>query len=185
MANAVGKYAAKKMLGKQMDKYRSKDPIDQDPYFTYVLDRRGRKKKVKKQVPDYIPEHDALILAKMRSRSYKLDCSLFNLLGQRFGWSSVIGLAPGFGDAADFALALGLLLMCRNVECGLGTATTIQMMINCIIDLVIGIVPLLGDLLDAYFKANTRNLRLLEKRLDEVYKPKNKEINPGYSPITD
>jgi hypothetical protein len=56
--------------------------------------KQGKFKKVKKQIPDYIPEHDAIILAKMRQRAYMLDCSLFNIFGVRFGWSSVIGLIP-------------------------------------------------------------------------------------------
>lgn len=56
----------------------------------------GRKKKVKKQIPAYIPEHDATILAKMRRRSYRLDMSLFTLFGIRFGWSSVIGIIPAY-----------------------------------------------------------------------------------------
>jgi len=68
----------------------------QDPYFARieVPGKPGKFKKVKKQVPDYIPEHDAVILAKMRSRSYKLDMCLFNLMGIRFGWSSVVGIIP-------------------------------------------------------------------------------------------
>lgn len=49
---------------------------------------------MKRQIPDYIPEHDAIILAKMRQRAYMLDMSLFNFMGVRFGWSSVIGLIP-------------------------------------------------------------------------------------------
>lgn len=68
----------------------------QDPYFAEITDpRTGKKKKVKKQIPSYIPEHDAMILAKMRSRAYKLDMGLFNFAGTRFGWSSVIGIVPG------------------------------------------------------------------------------------------
>ena len=115
MANAIGKYAAKKLLRKQMAKYKTKevsgDQVStstilwfqtiltndvQDPYFARieVPGKPGKFKKVKKQVPDYIPEHDAVILAKMRSRAYKLDMCLFNFLGIRFGWSSVIGLLP-------------------------------------------------------------------------------------------
>lgn len=48
----------------------------------------------------------------------------------------------------------------------------ILMALNILVDFVIGFVPFLGDICDAYFKANTRNVRLLEKRLDAVYKPK-------------
>lgn len=54
----------------------------------------GKMKKVKKQVPVYIPEHDAMILAKMRKRAYSLDMALFDAFGMRFGWSSVIGIVP-------------------------------------------------------------------------------------------
>lgn len=76
-----------------------------------------------------------------------------------------------FGDAADALLALLLVMQCNKVECGLGQSTLIQMFMNIVIDFFIGFVPLLGDLADAAFKANTRNVRLLEKRLDQAYKP--------------
>ncbi|KAF2156689.1 hypothetical protein K461DRAFT_272756 [Myriangium duriaei CBS 260.36] len=127
---------------------------------------------MKKQVPDYIPEHDALILAKMRNRSYKLDMCLFDFAGIRFGWSSIIGIVPAFGDAADGLLALLLVWRSSKIDCGLGSTALVTMLINVLIDFVIGIVPFIGDLADAAFKANTRNVRVLEKRLDEVYKPK-------------
>ncbi|OCK82612.1 hypothetical protein K432DRAFT_380285 [Lepidopterella palustris CBS 459.81] len=174
MANAIGKYAAKKLLRKQMDRYKTKEVGgDKDPYFAMVKNpRNGKMKKVKKQIPDYIPEHDAKILAKMRSRAYKLDMCLFNFMGIRFGWSSVIGLIPAFGDVIDALLAFLLFLRCRKVECGLGNGLELYMMINIIVDFGIGLVPFIGDLGDAAFKANTRNLRLLEERLDKVYKPK-------------
>ncbi|KAF4551217.1 Hypothetical protein D9617_14g076740 [Elsinoe fawcettii] len=174
MAGVLVKMAAKQVMGKQMKKYEDKKvggPTD--PYFTKTIDpRTGKEKKMKKQVPDYIPDHDALILAKMRNRSYKLDMCLFEIAGVRFGWSSVIGLIPAFGDAADAALALLLVWRCSRIECGLGPTALVTMLLNVLIDFVVGLVPLLGDLADAAFKANTKNVRVLEKRLDEVYKPK-------------
>lgn len=45
------------------------------------------------------------------------------------------------------------------------------MMINILADFLVGLVPFLGDLADAAFKCNTRNLRLLEETLDKKYKP--------------
>ncbi|KAI6895576.1 hypothetical protein KC355_g20444, partial [Hortaea werneckii] len=67
MAAAVGKYAAQKMLRKQMGKYEGKK-VEQgdDPYFAMIEDpkRPGKFKKVKKQIPDYLSEHDAMILAR-------------------------------------------------------------------------------------------------------------------------
>lgn len=114
MAGLVGKYAARKLLGNQMNKHKDKKvggdtvrlhagvrleksaaytSLRQDPFFEYV-EVKGKKKKVKKQLPDFIPEHDAMILAKAKSRAYHLDMSLFTLFGIRFGWESAIGLIP-------------------------------------------------------------------------------------------
>ncbi|KAF2225901.1 hypothetical protein BDZ85DRAFT_279561 [Elsinoe ampelina] len=174
MAGVLVKMAAKKVMGKQMKQYQDKKVGGTtDPYFTKVIDpRTGKEKKMKKQIPDYIPDNDALILAKMRNRSYKLDMCLFEIAGVRFGWSSVIGLVPAFGDAADAALALLLVWRCSRVECGLGGTALFTMLLNVLLDFVVGLVPFIGDLADAAFKANTKNVRVLEKRLDEVYKPK-------------
>ncbi|KAI5205144.1 hypothetical protein E4T39_03216 [Aureobasidium subglaciale] len=174
MAAAVGKYAANKMLRGQMAKYQSKKPCgDEDPFFVYIDDPRkpGKQKKVKKTVPSYIPEHDADVLAKMRRRSYRMDMALFEFLGTRFGWSSVIGIVPAAGDAIDAGIALLLVKGCMKVKGGLPMGILIQMLINIAIDFVIGIIPFIGDIADAYFKANTKNCRLLEKHLDNLYKP--------------
>ena len=127
--------------------------------------RPGKTKKVKKVIPPYIPEHDALILAKVRSRAYKMDCGLFTLFGIRFGWESVIGIVPAFGDALGAFIALMIFKRMRKVEGGLDTGTQIQMLINIIIDFAVGLIPFVGDLIDAAFKANTKNVRLLERHV--------------------
>lgn len=132
-------------------------------------------KKMKKQVPDYIPAHDAEILANMRKRSYALDCCLFSLFGIRFGWSSVIGLIPAAGDVIDAVLALLLIRSCMKVECGLGGTALCWMFLNVFLDFTVGLVPFVGDLVDAAFKANTKNVLLLEDRLDEAYRPGGKK----------
>ncbi|KAM0698718.1 hypothetical protein Q7P36_002185 [Cladosporium allicinum] len=174
MAAMVGKYAANKLLKKQMSKYADKNVTGgDDPFFAMVEDpkRPGKTKKVKKVIPPYIPEHDALILAKVRSRAYKMDCGLFTLFGIRFGWESVIGIVPAFGDALGCLIALMIFKKCRSVEGGLDTGTQIQMLINILVDFLVGLIPFVGDLADAAFKANTKNVRLLERHLDQKYKP--------------
>lgn len=97
MTSLVGKYAAKKLLGKQMDAYKHKRVAGaDDPYFARVPGRNGKLKKVKKQIPDFIPEGDAHRLARAKSLAYRLDMSLFNFAGIRFGWSSVVGIIPAY-----------------------------------------------------------------------------------------
>ncbi|KAF2240023.1 hypothetical protein EV356DRAFT_527868 [Viridothelium virens] len=173
MATAVGKVAAKKLLGKQMSKYSSKQVAgDKDPYFAYVENpRTGKLKKVKKQVPDYIPEHDALILAKVRKQAYRYDMALFNVAGVRFGWSSAIGLIPWIGDCADVGMAINVYRLCNKVNCKLDSKTKRKMQMWILADGLIGLVPIVGDFCDAAIKCNTQNLRLLELRLDEMYMP--------------
>jgi hypothetical protein len=174
MAQAIGKYAAKKMLNSQLKQYKSKEPVGTyDPYYEYRTDpRSGKQKKYKKQIPSYIPEADADLLAKVRKRAYMLDMSLFNFLGIRFGWSSVIGIVPAIGDALDGIMAMLVVRKCMQVKDGLPTNVIMNMLIWVFIDFFIGLVPFVGDLLDASIRANTKNVRILEKHLDAKYKPK-------------
>ncbi|EDU48855.1 repeatdomain containing protein [Pyrenophora tritici-repentis] len=175
MANLVAKYAMKKALGKEMEKYKGKSVAGPyDPFYVEIPHptKPGKTKKVKKEIPSYIPQHDANVLAKARKMAYRLDYALFNLFGMRFGYSSVIGILPVVGDAADSALALNLVRKMRQVECGLPATVLIMMLVNIAIDFLVGLVPLVGDLADAAIKANGKNVRLLEEHLDKVYKPK-------------
>ncbi|EUC47287.1 hypothetical protein COCMIDRAFT_3705 [Bipolaris oryzae ATCC 44560] len=175
MANLVAKYAMKKALGKEMEKYRGKSASGPyDPFYEEIPHPRkpGKTKKVKKEIPSYIPPHDADVLAKARKSAYRLDYALFSFMGIRFGWSSVIGLFPAAGDAMSAALTLNLVRQMMKVECGLPATVVLLMVVNTAIDFLAGLVPLLGDLAGAAIKANGKNVRLLEQHLDKVYKPK-------------
>lgn len=56
---------------------------------------------------------------------------------------------------------------CRNIDGGLPSHLWMYMMLNVVVDFLIGLVPFLGDIADALFKCNTRNAILLEKHLRE------------------
>jgi len=178
--NKVGAYAlkkgtqmaTKKFLNKEMDLNKKRKPGGEwDPYFEYRPDRKGRMKKVKKQIPDYIPAHDAEILAAVRKWAYRLDVK-YSILGMRFGFSAVVGLIPEVGDAIDVILAYYIYSKCKKVDGGLDKKTKAKMKAWIAIDGVIGLVPFIGDILDANIKCNARNCRLLEQYLDNKYKPR-------------
>jgi hypothetical protein len=135
----------------------------------------GKFRKVKKQIPSYIPTDDAEILAKARKRAYKLDFCLFNFLGFRFGWSSVIGLVPAVGDGVDALLAIRLIFLMRSCTGGLPNMVIAWMVVNIIVDFAVGLVPFVGDLADAAIKCNSKNVRLFEEHLDKTYKPKQQQ----------
>jgi len=185
MTEAIAKYAMKKVLGNELEKYKKNDVVGSyDPYYESVPHPRkpGKTKKVKKQIPAYIPDHDANILAKARKTAYRLDYALFSFAGIRFGWSSVIGLIPAIGDGADALMALNLILNMRKVECGLPSSVLLFMLINLALDFLVGLVPFLGDLADAAFRCNGKNVRLLEEHLDKVYKPQEIKVKESKLP---
>ena len=122
-------------------------------------------KRVRKALPPGISDHDAKVLTKVKRRAYRLDQSLFTCCGIKFGWSSVIGFVPAIGDMLDAFMAMMVLRTCQQVEGGLPVDVKSKMMFNIIVDFFIGLVPFIGDLADAVFRANTKNAAELEKYL--------------------
>jgi hypothetical protein len=81
----------------------------------------------------------------------------------RYGLDAILGFVlPGVGDIAGSLL--GLYLVAIAIRRRLPAAVVVRMLLNLGLDVVIGAVPVLGDLADFVFRANERNLRLLEDR---------------------
>ena len=79
----------------------------------------------------------------------------------RFGLDAIVGLIPGIGDISTPAFATLILL--QAVRMRLPVVVQARMVLNAAIDMLIGLVPILGDLVDIGWKANLRNLALLER----------------------
>ncbi|KAH8895090.1 PH domain-containing protein [Thozetella sp. PMI_491] len=164
---------AKALVKKTLKESANKKINSSDPYEerVEVYDKRGRPtgkyKKQKRGIPQGLSANDAAILKKVRRRAYRLDMSLFNCCGIRFGWSSVVGLIPVIGDAIDALMALMVVRTCGGIDGGLPQMLRARMMFNIALDFGIGLVPLLGDIADAVFRANTRNAWLLEVYLQK------------------
>lgn len=77
------------------------------------------------------------------------------------GLDPLIGLIPGVGDWIGWAASLHLLG--SAVRAGADGATLVRMAANLVLDALVGAVPVLGDAFDLAWKANDRNLRLLER----------------------
>jgi Domain of unknown function (DUF4112) len=83
-------------------------------------------------------------------------------LGWRFGMNAIIDLVPGIGDIATSLVAVYVLI--SAVRYRVPKITLLRMGVNVGIYFVGGMVPWLGDLFDAWWKPNVRNLRLLQSR---------------------
>jgi len=78
----------------------------------------------------------------------------------RFGLDPVLGLVPGLGDAAGAVLAAWIFL--EAIRLGAPRATLARIASNIAIDALVGAVPVLGDVFDIVWKANLKNVELLE-----------------------
>ena len=81
----------------------------------------------------------------------------------RIGLDPLLGLVPGLGDVASAVLAAYPLLVAARL--GAPPAVLARILGNVALDAAAGSIPVLGDLLDAGYKANVRNARLLEEWL--------------------
>jgi hypothetical protein len=89
--------------------------------------------------------------------------------GVRFGWDPIIGLVPWLGDVVP-AIFSGLLIL-HAFRFGVPRVIQLRMATNVAIDLAVGAVPLLGDLFDVAWKANAKNLALLERHAERGDQP--------------
>jgi hypothetical protein len=79
------------------------------------------------------------------------------------GLDAVLGLVPYVGDAAS-AVVTGSLIL-RSIQYGLPRDVVARMVANMFVDLAFGAIPIVGDVFDVAFKANTRNIALVREHL--------------------
>ncbi len=109
---------------------------------------------------------DTRSLDRLRRLGYLLDNSIpIPGTGFRFGLDAIIGLVPGVGDLASGALALYIVLEAARL--GVPRPLLLRMGWNVAADTLVGSVPLLGDLFDAGYKANLRNIALLQRHVEQ------------------
>lgn len=105
---------------------------------------------------------DDRAVAALRKWSVLLD-SAFRVPGTRvtFGLDPLLGLVPGFGDLTTPLFSA--LLLVHAVRLRIPRVVLLRMLINAAIDLGVGVIPVVGDFFDVGWKANVRNLALLER----------------------
>jgi uncharacterized membrane protein len=78
----------------------------------------------------------------------------------RFGLDALIGLVPGLGDVAGALVAAYAMHVARRLNAP--PVVQLYLLSNIALDAVVGIVPIVGDVFDFAYKAQTRNLALLD-----------------------
>ena len=84
-------------------------------------------------------------------------------LKTRIGLDSLLGLFPGLGDLLSSLVTLYILQ--AAADHGVSRWTMSRMAVNSLVDLTFGSVPVAGDVFDIYWKANERNVELLQRHV--------------------
>jgi branched-subunit amino acid ABC-type transport system permease component len=101
--------------------------------------------------------------------AWLLDSSI-PLPGMKFriGLDAILGLLPGIGDV--LGVVLSSYVVREAARLGAPPALLARMAFNVAVEGVVGLVPFLGDVFDAAWKANQRNVTLLEAHLDDPHR---------------
>ncbi|MEN9565789.1 MAG: hypothetical protein RLZZ69_985 [Cyanobacteriota bacterium] len=112
-----------------------------------------------------LPARQINKLTKLRRVSKILDNAIA-IPGTKisFGLDPILGLLPGGGDTVTGGIAAYIVVEAARM--GVPREILWKMVGNILIDSFAGTVPVVGDLFDLGWKANVKNLELLEKHLD-------------------
>ena len=102
-------------------------------------------------------ERELLVLSELMDNQFRLP-----VLGWRFGLNAIIDLIPAVGDISTTIIALYVLV--SAVRYRVPKITLLRMGLNIAIYFVGGLIPFAGELFDAWWKPNIRNINLMKRR---------------------
>lgn len=107
---------------------------------------------------------DLVLLANLMDAKFK------GPFGLKFGLDGLIGLIPIFGDLTTAIVSIYIILRAALMKAPL--SVILFMLLNVLFEFTIGLIPIVGDLFDFFWKANIKNINLLSKWLDKPQKTK-------------
>ncbi len=106
-------------------------------------------------------DSNAKILQRLRNLTHVLDNAIpIPGTNYRIGLDPLLGLIPGGGDIAGAALSAYIVISAAQL--GLPRESLVRMVLNILLEVFVGTVPVLGDLFDVAWKANVKNMELLD-----------------------
>jgi hypothetical protein len=83
----------------------------------------------------------------------------------RFGWDALIGMVPWAGDVVTALFACAIIGQAHHMR--VPRVVQLRMVMNVLVDVLVGLVPLFGDVADVFWKSNSKNFALLERHAAE------------------
>lgn len=132
----------------------------------------NKKSKISKKSPN-----DKL--NRLRSLSNLLDNAVaIPGTSYKVGIDPLLGLIPGGGDIASSALSAYIVFSAGMM--GAPREILVQMVFNIFLDTFAGVVPVVGDLFDVAWKANMKNMQLLEEHFGKPELANTKKVSKGF-----
>lgn len=101
-------------------------------------------------------------LRKAQKMANLLDTAVkLPVIPMRVGLDSLIGLIPGAGDALMLGASFRIIWLAKSM--GVPKPLLTSMVRNAAVDFGLGFIPVVGDLVDMFYKANQKNVRLMER----------------------
>lgn len=102
-------------------------------------------------------------IQKIKKVSVLMDSQFKGPFGTSFGLDGVLGLIPFVGDFVTTLVSLYIIYQAAMLGCA--PSTLLRMGLNLLIDSVLDAIPLLGNIFDFMWKANNKNVLILEEHI--------------------
>ena len=89
--------------------------------------------------------------------------SKFEFFGITFGLDFILGLLPFWGNLTTTTISLFTVIY--SAFHGVSVVVLVRMLLNISVDMLITAIPVLGNLADVFWKANSMNYKILERYL--------------------
>ncbi|EPQ30928.1 uncharacterized protein PFL1_01826 [Pseudozyma flocculosa PF-1] len=159
MASKIAGKVTRRLVGDHAKRYEPEDPL----YEFYTVN--GKQKRRKRALPPGLTKKQARTLKKIKRRAHHLDKG-FTICGFRFGWTAIVGIVPGLGDITAALLNYTLVVKpAKNEIDDIPDWLVRQLLFNNAVSAGVGLVPIVGDIALAAWRANSRNANLIEEFL--------------------
>lgn len=140
-----------------------------DPYYVRIPINNAKTKfrKSQRPLPDNLSDNDLKILTTFKNRAYRYDMA-FSFIGVPFGTAAFYQLIPIFGSIYTTWNSLKLLFMTRQLSNGFPPDLFMICILNILVDLLLGLIPIIGDLITVGYKANLRNYAMVRSHLFDI-----------------